>query len=500
MNGLNEILRSPERKKKRPPRTTPKRWADDRSRSSGVHSASASSGTPQNGATPSSVLVGSPLTRDLSDLSGSYLNGNTAPRRLNKAQIPGSVYPSDQSATSYERPWRHAKILSKREPKHPQPHDVSDGITRNDMIMADRQGVVEVIKEQDQCTYNTTEEDRHRSPLLILLMDPGRKIYELMQLWIDISTDTVRDVLHAVQQGLSEKWRQDYDGLFSVRNNYNQLIHILNVSKYEVQPHEIWVAKPWSMSAKGAVSYARELLNHLKGLNVLTPVLNPRWNFVRPRADDVILALSKAAQARVYVAGGIFKHHHASQFLTFVPPFEANVRVDVLGADLDDASASQLSDASVTMAGSEQKEARSTSISGKRSTMSLSLARNSAFEVSLKAENPSSSKIMGCFRNGRKVTDNKSVDPPPRTKSEPRGLIRALSSLNCACSRGNTKDARYGMGGVDDLETTFVSSEVGMWKVSVEEGSIVSDSFPLLSTSAKSDWGHAATLDWGETV
>jgi hypothetical protein len=489
MSGLhNETSRTPERKKKsRPPRTTPKtkRWADDRSRSSGVHSASASSGTPPNPTTPSSVLIGSPLTRDLSDLSGSYLNGNTAPRRSSKAQVPGSVYQCDQSATSYERPWRHAKILSSREPMHPQPHDVSAGLARNDMVMVDRHGVIEVVTEQDKYTDNMMEEDHQRSPLVILLMDPGRKIYELMQLWIDVSTDTVRDVLHAVQQSLPEKWRQDYDGLFSVRNNYSQLIHILNVSKYEVQPHEIWVAKPWSMSAKATIGYASELLNHLKCLNILTPVSNPRWKFVRPRADDVILALSKAAQARVYVAGGIFKHHHASQFLTFVPSFEANVRVDVLGADLDDASASQLSESA---ASGTMSDARSTSISKKRSIMSLSPARNASSEASLKVENLSSLITMGCFGNGRKVTDNRSLDPlPPRTNSVPRGLLRALSSLNCGFSRGN----KNGVDGVvDSTETTFVSPEVGaMWRVFEEEGSIVSDSFPLLSTFAKSDWG-----------
>jgi hypothetical protein len=476
----NEIAKTPERKKKRPPRTTPKRWADDRS--NGVHSASLSSSTPRSATTPSSVQVGPPLTRDLSDLSGSYLNGNTAPRGSNILKVPGSVYQSDQSATSYERPWRLAKLLSSREPMHPQPHDVSARLPRNERVMVDRQGVVEVVRAQHDC-MNMMEEDHHRSPLVILLMDPGKKIYELMQLWIDTSTDTVRDVLHAVQHGLSEKWRQDYDGLFSVRNNYNQLIHILNVSKYEVQPHEIWVAKPWSMSAKGTISYASELLNHLKGLNVVTPVSNPRWKFVRPRADDVILALSKAAQARVYVAGGIFKHHHAVQFLTFVPPFEANVRVDVLGADMnDDASASQLSE---SVSGD-----RSTSISGKRSIKSLSSARNKSFEMSLKVEHPIST--AGCFRNGRKVTDNKSVDPPSRTKAESRGLLRALSSLNCACSRGSkSKDDPYGMD-VNELETTFVSSEVGAagWKVFEEDGSIISDSFPLLTTSTwQSDWG-----------
>jgi hypothetical protein len=83
------------------------------------------------------------------------------------------------------------------------------------------------------------------------------------------------------------------------------------------------------------------------------------------------------------------------------------------------------------------------------------------------------------------------VDPPSNTKAESRGLLRALSSLNCSCSRGNkSKNDPYGMG-VNVSETTFVSSEVGAsWKVFEEEGSIISDSFPLLTTStAKSDWG-----------
>ena len=102
---------------------------------------------------------------------------------------------------------------------------------------------------------------QHRFPLLILLMDPHRKIYEFEQLWIDIETDTVRDVLHAIQLSLSDRWRQDYDGLFQVRNQmFNQLIHILNVEKYGVQPLEIWVAKPWAMSAKATIQYANSSL------------------------------------------------------------------------------------------------------------------------------------------------------------------------------------------------------------------------------------------------
>jgi len=494
-------MKTPERKKKsRPPRTTPKKWADDRSNGSS---------TPSRASTPRSLLVGGPpLTRDLSDLSGSYLNGNTAPRGANPSQVPGSVYHSDQSATSYERPWRHAKILSSREPNHPQPHNDADsaGFIRKAMIVADQHGDIEIVRESDDMTINTMDE-HHRFPMLILLMDPGRKIYELMQLWIDPSIDTVRDVLYAVQQNLSEKWRQDYDGLFSVRGkNFNQLIHILNLSKYELQPHEIWVAKPWSMSAQGTAGYASELLDHLKDFGILAPVLNPRWNFVRPRTEDVILALSKAAQARVYVPGGILKHHHASQFLTFVPPFEANVRVDVLGSDPADegsASASTLSASDARSASTSAKrstpasastlsasDARSASTSAKRSTPSSSPARDSnvPFEAASTQKRRENQK-GGCFRR-RRVTDNKGGLDKPTEVIEPRGLIRVLSSLNCACSKGKRDDRSGGPRGRLDSDTMLDTSDFGgLWKVFEEEGSIISESAPLLNLSPfKSDW------------
>ena len=443
----HRLLRTPEDKQKkkkkkmgtRPPRTTPRRWteqqqqqqhhrhhhppppkpsaADDRSR----HSDS----TAGKNSTPSSVLInGHSLTRDLSDLSGSYYAATAS--NPNK-KIPRNVYPNEggaAAAASKQKPWRKARVLSSRRPQHPQPPaDCGDSFSfgvrkrhQQEVLLtnsAEGDGDIETTMLQrtteaisansgsssttssssmlyspalmlasDSALSDADSRQQHhcRSPLLLLLMDPGRKIYELMHLWVDVSTDTVRDVLHAIQQSLGEsRWRLDYDGLFQVRNNhFSQLIHILNISKYDVQPYELWVAKPWSMAAKHTVGYAGELLNHLKQLGVLTYYKaamgnnsnkkknshnksfgssssssssnnNNNNNLLPPKppADgDACLVLSPEAKSRIYVPEGILKHHHACQFLTFSPPFESQI-VDVLSDQVivvDDGSTSQLSE------------------------------------------------------------------------------------------------------------------------------------------------------------
>lgn len=171
-------------------------------------------------------------------------------------------------------------------------------------------------------------------PLMIVMMDPTRYTYELSQQWIDPVHDTVRDCLHSLQNNLKD-WPQDYDGLFSVRNNhFDQLIHILNVSRYDVQPYEVWIAKPWALSAKDTVKYAGTLLNYLKTIKVLSYTSSfylsaHRKRFSRPKTDDSILMLSKDAQVRTYVAEGMTKRHHACQFLAFSPPFEMTTSMTV---------------------------------------------------------------------------------------------------------------------------------------------------------------------------
>lgn len=332
--------------KKRPPRTTPKKWlSDNRSLASADSSAD----------TPTSVNIGaaSVVSHDLSDLSGSYLNGTNVGRA--SALDRTTSYLSDQSATSYQRPWRLAKILSSREPSHPQPpEDCNDSVGFfRERLLFGPQGLVEIVpRDGDSTDTGTSSNNCDSQPVVILLMDPGRKVYELMQIWINMESDSVRDVLHAVQLGLSNRWRQDYDGLFQTRNNsFSQLINILNVSKYDVQPMELWVAKPWAMPSKATINYASRCVMHLRNQQIVSQVSlhEPEPGTFKPsrKSDETILVLSKEARKRSYVPGGILKHYHAHQFLTFSPPFEPAVRVDVLSAETTDDVSSQLSDSQV---------------------------------------------------------------------------------------------------------------------------------------------------------
>lgn len=220
---------SPERRRspRRPPRTNPKSihkvLRDDRS----------SDGASAH--TPSSVQVDGDipqLTRDLSDLSGSYVAKGAMPSKSTVVSRSSTVPMDDQSLTSHQRPWTHAKILSAREPTHPQPPtdcDDSVGVPRKPILMMEN-GDVEVVEETEQLY----------SPLIVLLMDPGKKLYELMQLWVDPQNDSVRDALHAIQHSLIDKkrWKQDYDGLFQVRNNhFSQVCYGLCLDPGGLHPH-----------------------------------------------------------------------------------------------------------------------------------------------------------------------------------------------------------------------------------------------------------------------
>lgn len=301
------------------------------------------------------------LTRDLSDLSGSYYNGISA-GRSGVSVVPHSNNSNNNNNTTT---WRHAKVLSSsRLPLHPQPHtddESSVGMRGNNnnnnnnnskrclsSAIVDRGEVIEVCVRDTAAaasmvdTFTTTNNNKDkapgRTPLIVLLMDPNRRLYELLQLWMDSRTDTVRDVLQTVNRNLdTSAWKQDYDGLFQVRNNhFSQLINVLQAGKtYHVVAGEVWVAKPWSMSAKQTVSYASTCLNHLKEIGILqyrrcSDYDNSMWGKLRvamnhkssSSSDDTVLVLSQRAAQRVYVPEGILKHHHACQFLAFTPAFE----------------------------------------------------------------------------------------------------------------------------------------------------------------------------------
>jgi hypothetical protein len=219
-------------------------------------------------ATPSSVhLIGSPLVRELSDLSGSYdhVNGSPLPAG-SRGGIPRNIFGSPrESPLTLRQPWHQAHSLSSPAPETDGPRmPVLDSVSGSqDMIMVEGNGGVEVMSPQlrsetalpekrpiDVFESGTDTENHDRCPIVIVLMNPGFKSYELMQLWLDTKTDTVRDVLHTLRQSLPSTWNQDYDGLAQFRRDrLSQLINCLRIQQFAVVPFEIWVAKPWALSA-----------------------------------------------------------------------------------------------------------------------------------------------------------------------------------------------------------------------------------------------------------
>ena len=166
--------RTPERRKKRPPRTTLRKWSDKLVTEDRKLHATLSADEQSATSTQSAVLVsGYPITRDLSDLSGSYLNGNTAPRR--------TPIEDGQSDTSHQRAWRLAGICSKA-PQHPQPNpDCNDSVGVKNVSLLD--------SSSSSGTSRVASSDS--IPVNVLLMDPGRKLYELYCVHIDMRSTTV---------------------------------------------------------------------------------------------------------------------------------------------------------------------------------------------------------------------------------------------------------------------------------------------------------------------
>lgn len=476
-------LRSAEVNKKplRPPRTTPRKWAerlsfagDDQSNNNNSDTTSVKS----SATTPTSVLInGIPLTKDLSDLSGSYMNGNTAPRGTSHVTTV-----SDQSTISYQRPWRLAQVLSSREPIHPQPPgDRNDSFAnlRKSILVDDENCVIEVVK-RDAISVANVPTDHCRAPLILLLMDPGRKSFELMQLWVDVSLDTVRDVLHAIQINLGDSWRQDYDGVFQVRNNhFTQLIHILNISKYDVQPHELWIAKPWSMAAKNTVAYASGLLNQLKDIGLLCYKTGGETTTTgknHPKmTESSFLVLTQEAQSRMYVPDGILKHHHACQFLTFSPPFGENptTRIDVLGGDMD--TASQLSDSLCGFSVNSEEQ---------QNPETLQENNGDATRSPSPSECPIPKQSSPLFP----------IKPMRSSENSSGGMAKVLSALNCSGRRKKVRSRGFS-GKMIMQDLTFIESPVGdpLWNLWEEESvaveSVVTDSAPLLfSRHSDDDW------------
>jgi hypothetical protein len=204
---------------------------------------------------PGSVhLAAEQLIRDdVSDLSGSYVGGLNNGR----SSVPRTVY-QEASATG---PWRQAYVASRLPPPRANSFIVPPLMAHRrsgSLARSSSDGSVEVISSHSKGVPIEILELHNQNhsciPVTVLLIDGGKRTYELLQVWIDRSADSVRSVVQAIQRGIPEKkWMTAYDGIYQVRGNrFTQLIHILQLSKYDIRPNEILIAKPCSMSSKVA--------------------------------------------------------------------------------------------------------------------------------------------------------------------------------------------------------------------------------------------------------
>jgi len=263
-----------------------------------------------------------------------------------------------------------------------------------------------------------------RIPVICLLIDPQKQSYELMQIWVDRAIDSIRDLVHVLQHKLPDKWKQAYDGLFQVRGNrFTQLINIIRLVKYDVQPHEILVAKPWAMTAKVTIAFAGSAIRHLTRIGVISTdndisddreQCRPR----QPRNEDAPLLLSKRAQDRCYFPEGILNHHHAKQFITFSPPFEsANNAIGIPSSNLSSShninpGSDFLEDGISSSLGSDSSYQRNSGLAhtgnviasiGSRHSSVVPYSLNSRTNHSFQNTSQSSSKVTNKMNNNSSV-------------------------------------------------------------------------------------------------
>mmetsp|Transcript_15869 Transcript_15869/g.36587 ORF Transcript_15869/g.36587 Transcript_15869/m.36587 type:complete len:382 (-) Transcript_15869:730-1875(-) len=257
---------------------------------SSVDQNSVSGGSAANSAsTPSSVYMPSSvaLSRDnMSDLSGVSGGTNRGPSSQN---IPGQIF----DPRALQKPWKQAYSLSNVPPEcntNTNNEASSEGLGKRGDSRKNRKGdseksgtsiwvpqndVVEIFDSLESTLgldrFQIMGGKHNRIPIMILLMNPTKQSYELMQIWVDRANDSIRDLVQVLQHKLPVKWKQAYDGLFQVRGHrFTQLINIIRLVKYDIQPHEILIAKPWATTAKVTIAFAGSAIKHLTQIGVIT--------------------------------------------------------------------------------------------------------------------------------------------------------------------------------------------------------------------------------------
>ena len=176
---------------------------------------------------------------------------------LDKSLIPNHSIKRGNNRTYYRINHRnkpHITLSSSKKPNHTNTAGKTSAASTS--IWVPRNDVVEIFDSLQSSVVGLDKLQlmvgHNRIPVMILLMDPTKHTYEIMQIWVDRSIDSIRDLVHALQHTIPvDKWRQAYDGIFQVRGQrFTQLINIIRLVKYDIQPFEVLIAKPWSMTAK----------------------------------------------------------------------------------------------------------------------------------------------------------------------------------------------------------------------------------------------------------
>mmetsp|Transcript_15868 Transcript_15868/g.36584 ORF Transcript_15868/g.36584 Transcript_15868/m.36584 type:complete len:603 (-) Transcript_15868:66-1874(-) len=505
---------------------------------SSVDQNSVSGGSAANSAsTPSSVYMPSSvaLSRDnMSDLSGVSGGTNRGPSSQN---IPGQIF----DPRALQKPWKQAYSLSNVPPEcntNTNNEASSEGLGKRGDSRKNRKGdseksgtsiwvpqndVVEIFDSLESTLgldrFQIMGGKHNRIPIMILLMNPTKQSYELMQIWVDRANDSIRDLVQVLQHKLPVKWKQAYDGLFQVRGHrFTQLINIIRLVKYDIQPHEILIAKPWATTAKVTIAFAGSAIKHLTQIGVITTDNNDPSNTGRggrsprsqPKNEDAPLLLSKRAQDRAYFPEGILSHHHAMQFITFSPPFEASIDNDTghssrTGISDEDpipelssphgnekSISDSFDDPYSSLLGSnnydQQNHSKKSLMSGMRGSTS-SLTRRSSRSLAKRGDSRATANQSGSYANLKSPTSSEGNLEGNEDESKCGDL---LAKLNCFKKTSNSTGRRSNAKSLRETSLTSLSEdEEKEWlaysmKPIVEDrslagGSIVSMSEPLLS-------------------
>lgn len=156
---------------------------------------------------PSSISTPESLARDVSDLSGSYIFGSK------------SLEPSRAN-------WR-------------QGHELDTSLSSVD------DSTILTLRMQRRLGTST------KTPVLLILMDSRRNIFEIIRLFTDSEIDSAKNIVDIVQDSIPNRWKPSCDGIFQKRGTtFTQLINILKLRKYDIQPNEILIGKPMYMTSR----------------------------------------------------------------------------------------------------------------------------------------------------------------------------------------------------------------------------------------------------------